>query len=266
MRSSLALALGALAIVVSACSSGGGAASQSSGAAAGGTGGAIEGPTWKLSTIDEGGTPNAVPEGVFVDATFASGKVSGSAGCNQYSGPAAVSGATIRIGPLASTAMGCVGPGGDVEKAYLTALAAATSFTADATTLTLFDATGKASLVYAAGSANPLEGSWIVTGFNNGKQAVTSPINGTELTAVFTADSVSGSGGCNTYNGPYKLDGTKVTIGPLATTMKACEQAIMDQETQFLTALQTPANVETSGGTVTLRDSSGATQVVLGTK
>jgi heat shock protein HslJ len=48
--------------------------------------------------------------------------------------------------------------------------------------------------------------------------------------------------------------------------MKACDEAIMTQETQFLTALQTPATVETTGGTVTLRDASGATQVTLAPK
>ena len=37
----------------------------------------------------------------------------------------------------------------------------------------------------------------------------------------------------------------------------------MDQETLFLTALQTPTTVETYGGIVTLRAASGETQVVL---
>ncbi len=41
----------------------------------------------------------------------------------------------------------------------------------------------------------------------------------------------------------------------------------MDQETAFLAALQTtPTTVETSGATVTLRDASGATAVILGPK
>jgi heat shock protein HslJ len=48
--------------------------------------------------------------------------------------------------------------------------------------------------------------------------------------------------------------------------MMACDQPIMDQETQFLAALQTPTNVETSGETVTLRDAAGATQVILAPK
>jgi heat shock protein HslJ len=37
----------------------------------------------------------------------------------------------------------------------------------------------------------------------------------------------------------------------------------MDQETQFLTALQTPSTVEQNGGIITLRAASGATQVTL---
>ena len=95
----------------------------------------------------------------------------------------------------------------------------------------------------------------------------TSPIAGTELTVTFTPDGqASGSGGCNNFSGGYTLNGTSLTVGPLATTMKACEQDIMDQEMQFLTALQTPTTVEPSGATVTLRDASGATQVILGPK
>ena len=67
-------------------------------------------------------------------------------------------------------------------------------------------------------------------------------------------------------DGSYTLDGDKVTIGPLATTRKACEQAVMDQETAFLAALQTPATVEQNGGVVTLRAADGATQVTLAGK
>ena len=82
----------------------------------------------------------------------------------------------------------------------------------------------------------------------------------------FTADAVSGSSGCNTYTGGYKLDGLDVTIGPLASTQKACEQPLMDQEAAFLKALQTPARVEPGGGTVRLRDAAGAIQVTFGPK
>ena len=257
----IAIAIGAIAVATAACSAAG-----SSPKPAGGTGGTIEGVNWRLSSFAVSGKMTDIPQGVIVDATFASGRVSGSSGCNSYSGPAIVTGATLKIGPLAGTLMACAGPGGDVETAYLPLLTAATSFTANADALTLFDASGAPTLIYAAGAANPLEGEWNVTGYNNGKEAVVSPVSGTTLTATFTGDTVSGSAGCNDYSGPYTLDGTKVKIGPLVTTRKACEQPVMDQETQFLTALQTPATVEQNGGIVTLRVSDGATQVTLAAK
>ena len=254
----IAIAIGAIAVATAACTAAG-----SSPKPAGGTGGTIEGITWRLSSFAVSGKKTDVPQGVIVDATFASGRVSGSSGCNSYSGPAVVTGATLKIGPLAGTLMACAGPGADVEKAYLPLLTAATSFTATADALTLFDAGGTPTLIYAAGAANPLEGEWNVTGYNNGKEAVVSPVSGTTLTATFTGDMVSGSAGCNDYSGPYTLDGDKVAIGPLVTTRKACEQPVMDQETEFLTALQTPSTVEQNGGIITLRAASGATQVTL---
>lgn len=246
-----------MAAVLAACSSGG---------SAGGTGGAIEGLTWKLTSQTVNGTTTDVPADVTVDARFSSGSVAGSGGCNVYHGSAVIADATIKVGPLATTQMACQGPASDTETAYLANLANAATYTATSDALTIYDESDNVILSYAKGADNPLEGEWIVTGYNNGKEAVTSPIAGTTLTATFTADTVAGDSGCNTYTGGYTLDGDQVTIGPLAGTMMACDEAIMTQETQFLTALQTPATVETSGATVTLRDSSGATQVTLAPK
>jgi len=231
--------------------------------ASGAAGGTIDGTSWRLKTYPVSGTQTPVPAGVIVDARFGGGRIAGSGGCNTYTGTAAASGSTLKIGPLATTQRACPDPAASVEGAYFQALGAVATFTATADALTLFDGAGKILLVYAAGPANVLEGTWDVTGYNNGKQAVTSPIVGTTLTADFTADAVSGSGGCNDYTGPYTLSGTTVKIGPLAMTRKACAQATMDQETAFLLALQSATTVEQTGGIVTLRDASGATQVTL---
>ena len=248
-------------LLTAACSSTGGSASS------GGSGGTLDGTSWTLKTQIVAGSMTPVPAGTVVDAKFAGGKVSGFAGCNTYTAPATVSGATLKVGTAATTLRACEPAVSAVETAYLANLAQSATFTAASDGLTIFGSDGKAILVYAAASANPLEGEWNVTGYNNGKQAVTSPIAGTTLTATFTPDGqVAGDAGCNTYSGPYKLDGTSLTVGPLVTTRKACDQAIMDQETQFLAALQTPTKVETSGSTVTLRAATGETQVVLSPK
>ena len=248
----IGLAIAAVAFSAIACSAGGG------------TGGTIEGTNWQLASYDVSGTSTDVPAGVVVDARFTAGQVAGFAGCNSYTGPATVSGSTIKIGPVASTLMLCEGPGGDVETAYLAALPSAATFTATADALTLYDSTGKSILVYAAGPSDPLVGAWTVTGYNNGNEGFVSPVEGSTITATFGADGqVAGSTGCNEYNGAYVLDGTSLTVGPLASTKKACDQALMDQESQFLAALQTPTTVEPSGATITLRDANGAMQVGL---
>ena len=107
-------------------------------------------------------------------------------------------------------------------------------------------------------------GSWDVTGYNNGKQAVVSPVAGSKLSAIFTADQVSGAAGCNDYSGGYTINGTTLKIGPLASTMRACaDQAVSDQEQQFLAALQASTTYSQSGNTLTLKVAGGENQVTL---
>lgn len=56
---------------------------------------------------------------------------------------------------------------------------------------------------------------------------------------VFGADGrVQGTGSCNSYGGPYQLDGGAIDIGDLASTMMLCQdQAMGAQETAFFAAL-----------------------------
>jgi len=248
----IGLAIAAVAFAVTACST------------TGGTGGTLDGTSWALKTYDVSGTATAVPAGTRIDAMFAGGKVSGFSGCNVYNAPVTISGATIKVGTAATTTMACDPDKTALEQAYLGNLGKAATFTATSDTLTMFDGAGKSILVYSAAAANPLEGSWDVTGYNNGKQAVVGPVDGSTLTAIFTADQVSGSAGCNTYSGSYTIDGTSLKIGPLASTMKACaDQAVNDQEQQFLAALQASTTFSQSGNVLTLKAAGGENQVTL---
>jgi heat shock protein HslJ len=229
-----------------------------------GTGGQIQGVRWVLTSIDVKGTATPVPQGVTIDATFTDGRVVGFGGCNSYNGPYQIDGAKITVGPLASTQKACVGPAGELEAGYLGSLSAAASYTATAETLTIYDIPGTALLVYAPGPANPLAGSWTVTGYNDGVSAVVSPIAGTELTATFGEDgTLAGSSGCNQYSGTYALTGETLAIGPLATTKMACPEDIMTQETRFLAALAGSTGYRLSGDTLTLLLADGSNGVTL---
>ena len=49
---------------------------------------------------------------------------------------------------------------------------------------------------------------------------------------------VSGSTGCNDFTGTATIQGASLTFSPLATTRRACEGALMEEEQSFLAAMQ----------------------------
>ena len=72
----------------------------------------------------------------------------------------------------------------------------------------------------------------------------------TEITVEFVrADgSVRGSAGCNSYSGGYEVDQDKLTFpGPMMNTAMACPDPVMEQEMEYLEALQAAENYEIEG-------------------
>jgi heat shock protein HslJ len=49
---------------------------------------------------------------------------------------------------------------------------------------------------------------------------------------------LAGNGGCNGITSAYTLQGNRLTLGPLATTRKTCNEVLMEQEDRVLTALE----------------------------
>jgi heat shock protein HslJ len=112
-----------------------------------------------------------------------------------------------------------------------------------------------------AGSGSGLAGtSWVVTGYDDGSQNVSDVLAGTTLTASFGDDgTLTGNSGCNDYNGPYKVTGSQIGIGPLGSTRKACSDpaGVMEQESQYLAALANSEVFVADGNTLELREVDG---------
>lgn len=195
------------------------------------------------------------------------GRVSGSAGCNNYTGAYDTGGDILHVGALATTFKLCHKPDGIMaqEQQYLTALQSAQTYEIAGDTLTIRDNSGAMQVVAKMVAPASLAGTaWDVTGYNNGKQALVSLIIGTEITLNFGTDNrVSGSAGCNNYTGGFESTDTTLKVGALASTQRACiaPEGINEQEAQYLAALQNSATYEIAGDTLTIRDSSGAMQV-----
>lgn len=222
------LVLGGL---LTACSGGGGKGSSTSSGQAD-----ITGVQWVLdSAVLVRGARDVV-----VTAQFADGRISGDSGCNRYFATYTAKPATgsMRIGPVGGTRMACPGTAGEVEQAYLAALANVQQYRATHDSLRLTDAGGKVLLRFSAtDGAQAIRGEWEVTSYYTG-DALVSPIAGTSLTAKFDGKQVSGDAGCNTFSGPYTVDGEAITIGPLASTLRACADSALDaQGTKYLQAL-----------------------------
>jgi heat shock protein HslJ len=169
------------------------------------------------------------------------GTVSGSGGCNQYSGSFRTDGDRITVGQLGSTLMLCEGEVGAQEQAFTTGLSAATSWRlAESGNLEL---AGMTEIVAEpAGPDGPPETiqpsglpstSWILTELNgSGEFGKLVP------TLAFGEDgTVSGFGGCNTFSGTFTTEGPELAIGALTTTDMACEAPAGPVEAAYLGGL-----------------------------
>lgn len=58
------------------------------------------------------------------------------------------------------------------------------------------------------------------------------------------AGNAVGNGSCNRFFGPAQVSGGAIKLGPLASTRKTCPEAVMNQETKYLNALQAAERFE----------------------
>jgi heat shock protein HslJ len=224
---------------------------------------ALTGKVWILATL--GG--KAPLKGTELTSEFgAKLRVSGSAGCNRYTGAYRVSGTTIRITALATTKKACTQAIERQEAAFLKGLTGSRSFAVSGGALTLKSAGGRALATFKAQTQALGGTAWDVLAYNNGKQAVVSVLAKTKLTATFGKDgNLTGFAGCNDYNASYKVAASKVSIGPVATTRKSCEEpaGVGEQEAAYLAAVQTAATYRVEGSQLELRTADGALAVEL---
>lgn len=120
--------------------------------------------------------------------------------------------------------------------------------------------------VTESGPTDPLAGtSWAATAYyNSATNRMEGVLPGTGLTTAFSdGDRVSGSAGCNDYQGGYAVDGQSLSIFGPSSTNKACAEpeGIMEQEAAFLSALGSAAAFNLEGGQLYILN--GANQAVI---
>jgi heat shock protein HslJ len=197
--------------------------------------------TWVV-TLLEGDHREMTPvlRGTTLTLTYEGERISGSAGCNTYFGAASITD-TVQIGPLATTMMFCSEPEGAMEQEgrFLDLLQGVDSINIAEEHLELGQ--GGRVVIAMIPLVAELTGSWSLLFYDNGQEAVVSPILETEITALFEDGRLRGHSGCNRYTTTYEAAGRLLRIPAPAGTRMMCQQpdGVMAQEGRYLELLPT---------------------------
>jgi heat shock protein HslJ len=209
----------------------------------------LPGTAWQLVSLD-GGTPAGIITLQFDDE----GRATGSGGCNQFGGGYAVENDGIQFSQVITTERACLND--DVmaqESAFYAALNEAVLFSVTENELTITYGDNQ-TLTFA-----PL------TALSNTRWTLTA-LNGEAPTAAITLEfgvgnRAGGSGGCNTFGSGYTVSGDAISFQPVISTMMACEQGIMTQESAFFEALQSAYSFTVTDEELTIMYADGLTLV-----
>ncbi|PJF27005.1 MAG: hypothetical protein CUN53_05700, partial [Phototrophicales bacterium] len=200
----------------------------------------LPGTAWQLVSLD-----GATPAGVITLRFDDEGRATGSGGCNQFGGGYVVEGDGIQFSQVITTERACLND--DVmaqESAFYAALSEAVLFSLNDDELTITYGDNQ-TLTFA-----PL------TTLSNTRWTLTA-LNGEAPTATITLEfgvgnRAGGNGGCNTFGSGYTVSGDAISFQPVISTMMACEQGIMTQESAFFEALQSASSFSITDEALTI--------------
>lgn len=218
----------------------------------------LVGTNWSLVTMNGA----AVQEGMTL--SFSADTVSGSDGCNSFTGGYTVeNGALVIADNLASTAMACPDMDEVMSRQYLDALLSISSYTFDDDSLTFQTENGE--LVFEPLDDNATNNAGIDTMVN---PLVTTHWNlvsidgvnvNSNMTLSFNPETVSGSDSCNTFSGDYTVssDGTLDISDNLISTTVACPDVDTSMVQSYLNALASATGFMHNGDSLTIQTENG---------
>lgn len=196
-------------------------------------GGSLDGRSFLSVSVTEDGKPKQLAPNTRIGLRFADGNVHAETGCNQLGGKVSTDGGKLTVDALGGTEMGC-DPARHAQEDWVGKLLRdrpTWKLEADKLTLTR----GGTELILqdreTAQPDKPLDGTkWSLETVISGQTA--SHLVGSEK-AHFTigGERITGSTGCNEFQGIVAKASGKLTFGELSTTRKACagEAAMLEQ-------------------------------------
>ncbi|MCX7852433.1 MAG: META domain-containing protein [Caldilineales bacterium] len=118
--------------------------------------------------------------------------------------------------------------------------------------------------VAPGGTTTPLEGIlWQLEALAGPDGNLQPALPQVKVTATFANGILGGHAGCNNYSAAYRLEGERLSVETIMTTMMACaDDALNEQERLYLAALDAAAGYTIADGRLTLRNAAGADVLV----
>jgi heat shock protein HslJ len=224
----------------------------------------LGGIDWQLRQFREGDSMREPAAERTAVLRFDNGRLSGNVGCNQLMGAYHSDGNKLVFEPrVASTMMACPPPLMEQERAVVEAIGKAASYRIDGDRLSIADAEGQTLMTFSERKSLPLTGTrWRLTNYNNGKQAIVTVLNDTQVMLQLRDDGELAGKACNAYRGRFERDGDRLqVVGPIAATRMACPgpEGANEQEAAYFAALERVTGFSISGDVLTFTDDQGTT-------
>ncbi len=225
------------------------------------SGASLTGRTFLSTSVTENGKPRPLAAKSQVRLQFTTdGKISWNAGCNTSQTTVSTSDGRLSLGKeIASTAMGCLGPIQGQDSWIGSVLLSKPTWTLDGDKLVVSTESTTISLLDKE-SAEPdlaLDSTkWQLTTVVSG-QAASHQAGFEKVWLTLNGERVTGSTGCNEFQGVVARATGKVTFGELATTRKACAGDAATVESLVLKGLKGDLTYQIDGSTLQLRSATG---------
>ncbi len=223
------------------------------------------GTYWSLVSLGDINNPQPPVEGSNFTAQFSrlptmpSGTMVGETGCNAYNATFTANVNEIKVNLPVTTRQECGDAQAEAEQQFFLGLNSATEYRILGSVLQIPYGEGESRLVLnfeateppaaPAVDMTPLNGTfWYLASFNGNPL-----VPGSEITAGFNVaeggltGEISGSGGCNAYNAAIDATAGSFTVGPIASTRRACDQPLMDQEGGYFDWLSNAYDYDRAG-------------------
>ena len=120
------------------------------------------------------------------------------------------------------------------------------------------------ALVLSACSSDSLAGtSWTLVSYGDPSNP-TAAVSGVDTSLVFGSDGqVSGSMGCNGFGGDYQIKNGQIVFGSIISTLMACEEPRMSQETATFAVMSGTVEYSINGNILTITSADGSRVMIL---